>query len=403
MTTRNRSSVAVWLIVLALLISAAPSASATTAANAPRPAEEPAGPPVQAPTGSATTTAPACSASGKAAYVCVEVSSGADAVSQEAAAQDVSFPEWCADGTGLLGYREQACRVSQVTLTTYRIAGGVTTVTGQVQFNAFDYTFTAVDTPGLIHQFGLASYAGWGDALGASVSGTASAAGACTLDRSTFSLQPVTPFLTMRSGDAAFSSTATAIGAVGDCTTTWDLLFTTPGYPPASGSSTLDTIRCDNAVGASGTRARRAGCVVPWYASEVLYSQSRYPSLANHVAQAQSSGLPGAGFNDPLYRTTDAIRIARNRRLACGDAPRIPGRSCDEYPLATTLQGLAAGGTLRTFDGCDINAPRETGPTGVSACMISDADNNAQGGLMQNFYYDWRVLDGDPYRVGISP
>jgi hypothetical protein len=92
-----------------------------------------------------------------------------------------------------------------------------------------------------------------------------------------------------------------------------------------------------------------------------------------------------------------------NRKLACGDAPSISGKSCDEYPLASTYQGLAAGGERRTFPDCNINAPTNvTGPIGASACMITGSENNAQGGIMARFYYDNRVLEGDPYRVGIG-
>jgi hypothetical protein len=46
--------------------------------------------------------------------------------------------------------------------------------------------------------------------------------------------------------------------------------------------------------------------------------------------------------------------------------------------------------------------PRATGPTGASACMITASQNNAQGGIMTGFNYDWRVLNGDPFRVLIS-
>jgi hypothetical protein len=208
----------------------------------------------------------------------------------------------------------------------------------------------------------------------------------------------------MRSGEAFFNTTATALGAVGFCTTTWDVIYTNPGYPPSSPpvSRSIGDIRCDNATPAQGARARRVGCVVYWYASAALYSQSTYPSLARHVSLAQGSGLPGNSFAAPLTRTTNQTTINTNRNLACGNAPSITGKSCDEYPLATSNQGLAAGGTLRTFDGCNINAPRATGPTGASACMITASENNAQGGIMAAFNYDWRVLNGDPFRVLIS-
>lgn len=67
------------------------------------------------------------------------------------------------------------------------------------------------------------------------------------------------------------------------------------------------------------------------------------------------------------------------------------------------MQGLAAGGALRTFPGCQINAPTNvTGPTGASACMIDAGDNRSGGGTIVAFFYDNRVLNGDPYLVAIG-
>ena len=104
------------------------------------------------------------------------------------------------------------------------------------------------------------------------------------------------------------------------------------------------------------------------------------------------------GADDQDYRPGF---ITANRNRACGDAPSIPGKNCDEFPLATTREGLSAGGTRRTFTGCNINAPaNSTGPTGASACMITATENDAQGAVIAAFYYDWRVLNNDRYRVG---
>ena len=60
--------------------------------------------------------------------------------------------------------------------------------------------------------------------------------------------------------------------------------------------------------------------------------------------------------------------------------------SCDEYPFKTTQEGL---GWLpdptwktarRTFDGCSMPLPTQTGPVGVSSCMIAVRDQSSQGG-----------------------
>ncbi|WP_433649971.1 NucA/NucB deoxyribonuclease domain-containing protein [Micromonospora zamorensis] len=201
-----------------------------------------------------------------------------------------------------------------------------------------------------------------------------------------------------RVGEAGARTTATADGAVGGCETTWNLRLQPVGYPVALESFEMAEIMCDNVTGANLQRPKRVGRVVPWYPAQVLYSQSRYPSLASHVSRAQASGLPGATFDNPLNRNVETAAINLNRSRACGDAPSIAGKSCDEYPLATTFQGLAFGGSRRTFSGCNINAPTNvTGPSGASACMITDSENSAQGAAMAAFYYDYRVLHTDPW------
>jgi hypothetical protein len=315
----------------------------------------------------------------------------------------VDFPAWCTQSGGdVYALRTAACQITGVLLTTYRTVNGVTTVTGEAQMDVWQYSYSAVDLPNWGHQIGVASWQGFGDALRASVSGSAGAAGRCTNTGSSFPSQPITPFLTLRQGESYATTTATTVGAVGTCTTTWNLTFNTPGYPPAGTSESMNEIRCDNAVGANGFRPARVGCVVPWYPDTTYYSRSSYPSLASHVSRAQASGLPGSSFAAPLWRTTSNSINTANRNLACGDAPSIAGLSCDEYPLASTYNGLAFGGTRRSFPNCNINAPQATGPSGASACMITATENNAQGGLMAKFYYDSRVLDADPYLIAIS-
>jgi len=348
---------------------------------------------------------PVCTAPAKGSYSCVQVNpagSGTSRVAGRSSTQDiVPYPEWC-QFNAIYGTRTQACEIFGIIYTTIEIVNGVPRVTGELSLDAISYTYSSASLSNWGHQIGVYSWAGWGAALGARVSGSARGSGSCVPSGSSFPSQPATPFLTLRNGESYFTTTATAVGAIGFCETTWDLVFTTAGYPPAGLSTSLNEIRCDNATGANGFRPRRVGCVVPWYASPAFYSQSSYPSLASHVARAQASGLPGNSFAAPLTRTTNQATIDTNRSRACGDAPSLPGLSCDEYPLASSNQGLAAGGTRRTFDGCNINAPRATGPTGASACMITASENSAQGAIMAAFNYDERVLNGDPFRVLVS-
>ncbi|QGN49791.1 hypothetical protein GKC29_25180 [Micromonospora sp. WMMC415] len=318
----------------------------------------------------------------------------------------IPFPSWCAssDGTPVAGTRTEACKITGLILTTQQTVNGTVRITGELLMDVYDYTYGSVSLPNWIHQIGLSPYRGWGDARNSTVTGTLSVSGDCVINgASSFPVQSLAPANnTSRVGEAGARTTATAVGAVGDCTTRWNLRFQPVGYPQATASSEMAEIMCDNAVGANGARPARVGCVVPWYPARVDYSQSRNPSLASHVSRAQASGLPGATITNPLNRNVDTASTNLNRSRACGDAPSIQNMSCDEYPLASTLQGLAFGGTRRTFSGCQINAPTNvTGSSGASACMIAAGDNNAQGGIMSTFYYDYRVLHTDPFRVGI--
>ena len=261
--------------------------------------------------------------------------------------------------------------------------------------NVINYEFSDTGLINWAHQIKVAGYSRWGDALNGSVGGSAISSGSCTTNNSSFPTQGLSPLQSWRIGEAFFDTTATAPGAIGNCTTTWELTFSTPGYTPGEMTYPTANVRCDNATAGNPN----TGCVVPWYPAPAYYSQSANPTLANHVAQAQASGLPGGTFAAPLTRTTSDAITNSNRTQACGDAPSITGLSCDEYPLASTYQGLSAGGTRRTFAGCNFNLPSQTGPTGVSVCMIAAGDNSSQGGIMSQFYRAQRVLDGDPFRV----
>lgn len=319
-----------------------------------------------------------------------------------------AWPEICAEslaegGVVFADSRLQACRQFSAVLTTTRTTGGVTTITGEAFLNFLDLTYSDANSGTWHHQTGVYATSGYGDAISAQVSAVSTVVGVCSASSESFDTGAIQPFNEVRTGELLVVTDATPVGAIGNCTTRWSYGFFIGGYPTVSTTNEMSEVRCDNASGASRGRPVRVGCVIPWYPAAVIYSRSLYPSLASHVSRAQGSGLPGATLNAPLTRSTDGTVEATNRRLACGDAPSIAGRSCDEYPLATTRNGLAFGGSRRTFGGCDINAPTGvTGPTGASACMITDTENSAQGGLMSGFYYDWRVLDGDPYRVLIG-
>ncbi|MFI5640126.1 hypothetical protein ACIA8H_22315 [Streptomyces goshikiensis] len=134
--------------------------------------------------------------------------------------------------------------------------------------------------------------------------------------------------------ESFYDTTATAAGATGTCETFWYLTFTNAPYSPAVTSRSMKEVRCDNATAGRPL----VGCVMPWAASDLVYTRTATPELADHVAKAQASGLPSR-----LTRTENQAIIDSNRTQACGSAPSVPNKSCDEYPIASSHQGLSAG------------------------------------------------------------
>lgn len=284
--------------------------------------------------------------------------------------------------------------------TTIRTVNGQRQVTGNAKINVVSYSYSSLTLPTFEYQLETSVYSGWGDAMKASIRGVSVASGSCKRGGSTFKDQKIAPLNSWKFGESYYTTTATAVGAVGRCQTTWRLTLTNAPYSPTAANYSLNEFRCDNA---SGGKRPTVGCVVPWYASSMVYSKAKAPELASHITRAQKSGLPGATV--PLTRATSTTVIGWNRRLACPDGEVRPaGKSCDEYPLASTFQGMAiVGGERRSFSGCSIKGvPSRTGSTGASACMISTADQNYQGGVNSTFYSDQRVLNADPFLVVIG-
>ncbi|MGW6877380.1 NucA/NucB deoxyribonuclease domain-containing protein [Streptomyces xanthophaeus] len=335
---------------------------------------------------------------------CIEVKPGTPTANSAlnrgpTAAAAITPPTWCDQANNVVyATRTAACTWTTVTYTTQRVVNGTTTTTGQAELIVMQYNYTATDLGRYAHQIDTSMYSGWGDAPKASVDGQATLSGSCTRESATFPKKPLAPVSSWQQGESFWDTTATAAGAVGRCETTWYLTFTNAPYSPAVTSVSMNEIRCDNATAGRPV----VGCVVPWYASELTYTKANTPELADHVTKAQASGLPGATFANPLTRTENTTVINNNRTRACGSAPSITGKSCDEYPIATSHQGLNAGGARRTQTGCAFTGvPSATGPTGVSVCMIAEGDNNSQGGTNTQFFRRERVLENDPFRVAV--
>jgi hypothetical protein len=223
-----------------------------------------------------------CTKTSDTRSVCVAPAKPSLRTSPASMAATIPFPLWCtdSDGTPIAASRTEACQVTGLILTTTQTVNGTTTVTGELNMDVYDYTYASVDLPNWAHQIGLSPWSGWGAAVNSTVTGTMTAAGECvTLGVSDFPVQSLSPVNNiMRSCTAGAETTATAVGAIGYCTTIWNLVFVPAGYPAANASSSMAEISCDTAIGANGSRPPRVGCVVPWFPALAVYSQSSYPS-----------------------------------------------------------------------------------------------------------------------------
>lgn len=310
------------------------------------------------------------------------------------------YPLWCTS-QDLQADRTRACYISFVERTMTQTRNGVPVPTGGASMVIRHYASLSTGTGVWTHWLEMDGLSAWGAGLvPPTIVATPQADGDCDVRDWYFpsGMQP----LGTATGSASFVTRVTRSGTIGTCITAWVWDFQIPGYPRSNPlAGTMTRIRCDRDTAGTDT----IGCVVPWAVAWAEYSMDSYPTLSLHVLAAQGSGLPGGLLGDPLIRTEDEAIINLNRKLACGDAPRFPEYSCDEYPPATSRQGLSAGGMRRTTrGGCMFPAlPRNvTGPNGVSVCMILEGENHAQGGVHTQFFRRWRVLDGDPWKIRIT-
>lgn len=164
---------------------------------------------------------------------------------------------------------------------------------------------------------------------------------------------------------------------------------------------------CDNAV--SG---RPAGCKAPTdrWAPTVPFSLLKYPYIGAADRQAQNAGAPGAPSSGrPLTRTTNPAVQTANNNVACDPKwTRPPGKSCDEYPYASTLEGAASSPSngmtpTSTPQPCKIPVARTSRTPVWESCFVPETENSSQGGVLSTFYSNNRVLNNDHFWVSIVP
>ncbi|MFJ8387680.1 NucA/NucB deoxyribonuclease domain-containing protein [Streptomyces sp. NPDC094438] len=219
---------------------------------------------------------------------------------------------------------------------------------------------------------------------------------------------------------AAYLGEATVTETCGACTTTgsttqitfpritrtWHLVLDSPGtatvtdaqaphlnyeaapYTPASGDLGPKLgVRCDNTPRMSPVAD--GGCVYPQVTPTYDVSVTGpYDQVAWHIDWAQRNlknhwGWKGHG--PALTRTLDKALINKNRGTACPSSiPRPAGKSCDEYPFASTHQGAS------------VN------PKDFSCHMVPATQNTGEGRARKGWYNANRILENDPFWVNVT-
>lgn len=298
------------------------------------------------------------------------------------------LPSWCDDhGADSKWWmiRTQACMITPASLTvTNPQTGGAV---GGINYLVYAYTYTDTSLLDWGYQIQLGMVSSWGAVAGTQASGTGACKGKCKVTDASFPAQ-------------SFSMTHDAVGnwimkstiatrpkgqrGTGTGQATWN--FTNPQWDGPSTDMTLGTldVRCDHALPGN----TKPGCVMPQYIPQMVYSKSgAYPELAKHIEYAQNTKkLPGKhGTTKYLTRLTDAAKIKKNRNKACPSSLHRPaGKSCDEYPFASTWQGAS------------------TGNGTYSRRMINATQNKNGGVALANFYIYNRILEKDKFLVWIK-
>jgi len=248
-----------------------------------------------------------------------------------------------------------------------------------------------------------------GKGSGAKFAGTRScrASTVCTQTGTrTFSNKPATSGSTIIAGTTGNAFTPGGGTATSDAKWTISISHPEAIAPSSVSNGYTPPLRCDAAAFMRGYR----GCAFTGVKGFLDYS--RLPNLGtfnNHVNLAQDSGL-----TSELHRITDPVLIGDNRKATCGKVtgPRTAGRSCDEYPFASTDEGGRNGGYPRTFATvCEykdtglntLAVPvTETHNGGFSVCSINSGENSRAGSYLSWFYVKNRILVNDAFVVNAN-
>jgi hypothetical protein len=311
-----------------------------------------------------------------------------DAAAAAARPKPWKEPKWCIDaGVDSTWYIERlrGCGiwrsgVDAIDVRTGRKVGGIS-------YLVVGYSFSARDSKTWAYQVRLLETKRWGRGVnGTKASGSASCTGKCKVTNKSFpaqtiskSAEPYGQFFM----DTTINTGASKQRGTGRSIASWT--FSNPQWAGPSQPTKLATVdvRCDNALPGA---PRQVGCVNLQAVPVISYSLTGpWPEVAKHIKDAQATGLPGKyGTTNFLTRLTDRRKIDQNREKACPSSlVRPPGKSCDEYPFASTWQGAKhSGGEF-------------------SRRMINARQNTDAGKALKGFYTYSRVLEGDRFLVWI--
>ncbi|MGW4395148.1 NucA/NucB deoxyribonuclease domain-containing protein [Amycolatopsis nivea] len=273
--------------------------------------------------------------------------------------------------------RHQVCGLGTIPIDVIDVKTGA--VTGGLDLNQLGFMFTDYDKIDWQYSATQTFTEIWGDGAGTTVAGEGWCTGDCKVSYQSWPTLIATEE-TRWEGYVMGESTTFQPGQSGYGTLGARTTLTNPKWSNAFiHSGDAPRVRCDNVFATS----RAAGCVLPDVTPEIFYElNGPYPELALHIKEAQAKGLPGVYGGKPLTRTMKESVQEENNKKACPPSlPRPPGEDCDEYPFKSTWQGAAYG------------------PYDIK--MINARQNQDGGRALQEFYYQERVIEEDPFWVGI--
>ncbi len=231
----------------------------------------------------------------------------------------------------------------------------------------------SVSSPAFVEAFSLRVSSISGDVAGMTIRLTASCGAPCQASAAV-------PALALRAGASTQGQIryTDATATRHRTSSTYTLTLSPTSIRPAQWSSV--DYRCDREL------PRLPGCVVPDYIP-TMTSMQGLPQIAANIRRIQANGPHHYGRNtaggNPLTRNSTIS--AANNRAACrkrGPAPK--GKSCDEYPFASTDQGAS-----------------KTKFPDWGWAWVPVSEQGSQAGRISGFYNQQRILQRDAFWVAV--